>query len=274
MSSDKPLCGRRIVVTRAPEHSGELIRELEVLGAEVLMLPTVGRGEPLDPRPLNAALGRLEDFNAILFVSPTAVNETYKRAAILGKREIIRDLPGRLTAAVGPATARAATRHGITVDYTASDPRAESLIRELRDSLAGREVFLPRSDRGDQRLAQLLHEAGANVTEVVAYRTVAPEPLDPELIGAIRRAEVDVIIFASPSAFDNLGQTIEPADLAQLSARIHYAAIGPLTAQEICKRGSRVEIVAGQPSSKGLTDAIVKYYEGSGPRLRRFQGGE
>ncbi len=227
------------------------------------MLPTVGRTDPLDPRPLQDALSHLEDFNAILFVSPTAVEETFKHAGRLGKREIIRGLPGRLTAAIGPATARAATRHGITVNYTASDPTGESMVRELCNSLEGRNVFLPRSDRGDGRLLQALHEVGANVTEVIAYRTVLPEPLDPGLVDRIRRGDIDVIIFASPSAFDNLGQAIEPQELVQLSARIHYATIGPTTAQAIRQRGSRVAIVAEAPSSKGLSDAIVKYYEGS-----------
>lgn len=262
MSRDKPLAGKRVVVTRTPEQSRELVRDLEAVGAEVLLLPTVGRTGPLDPEPLNDALRRIEDFNAILFVSPTAVEETYKRASMLGKREVIRQLPGRLLAAVGPATARAAAGHGMVVDYVASDPSGESLVRELGNSLAGRDVFLPRSDRGDKRLLQALQEVGAKVTEVVAYRTVAPEPLNPELIDRIRRTDVDVIVFASPSAFDNLGERIEPSELARLSTRINYAAIGPTTAEAMRNRGSRVDIVAAEPSSKGLTDAIVKYYEG------------
>jgi uroporphyrinogen-III synthase len=266
MTPSKPLAGKRIVVTRAPEHSHELVRDLRMRGAEVLSLPTVGRADPPDPSPLNEAVRRLEDFDAILFVSKTAVEETYKRAGMLGKQDVIRELPGRLVAAVGPATARAADRHGIVVDYVASDATGESLVRELGRSLAGRHVFLPRSDRGDKRLLQALREVGASVTEVVAYATIVPEALDLELVDTIRRAEVDVIIFASPSAFHNLGAAIEPAELARLSTRIRFAAIGPITTEAIRKRGGRVDIVAREPSSRGLTDAIVKYYEGSALR--------
>jgi len=261
MTSDKPLSGKRIVVTRAPERSQELIRELEAQGAQVLMLPTVGTTEPLDPRPLNDALRHFEDFNAILFVSRTAVEETCKRAATIGKRDVMRELPGRLIAAVGQATAREAARAGIVVDYVASGHTGESLVRELRGSLAGRNVLLPRSDRGDRRLFEALREVCASVTEVVAYRTVAPEPLDHELIGRIRRGDVDVMIFASPSAFDNLTGKIDASELAQLSVRVRFVAIGPTTAAAIRKCGSRVEIVAKEPSAEGLTAAIVKYYE-------------
>ena len=46
--------------------------------------------------------------------------------------------------------------------------------------------------------------AGAEVTEVIAYRTAAPKAIDPHTLQRVRRAEVDAIIFASPSAFHNL----------------------------------------------------------------------
>jgi len=259
----QPLSGKRIVVTRAPDRSQELIRRLQDLGAEVCLLPMIGAVAPEDEQPLKDAICRLEEFDAILFVSRTAVEETYKRAGMLGKREVLAGSPERFTAVVGPATARAAREHGIRVDYVSSGHTGEGLVREVGKSLAGRSVFLPRSDRGDRRLGQTLREAGANVKEVVAYRTVQPEPPDPELIQKIRRAEIDVIIFASPSAIENLSETIEPADLASLAARVNFAAIGPTTAEALRKRGIRVEIIAKEPSSEGLTQAIMKYYEGS-----------
>jgi uroporphyrinogen III methyltransferase/synthase len=258
---DKPLAGKRIVVTRAPDRAQELVCELQQAGAEVLLLPIMGFEPVTDWHPLDEALRHLEDFSAVLFVSTNAVESTFKRALFLRKHEVMRHLAGRLVAAVGPATARAAAARGIPVDYVASGHTGESLVRELGPSLRGRKVLLPRSDRGDKRLSETLCEAGAEVTDVVAYRTTAPEPLDPDLIRRIRSGEVHVLTFTSPSAYDNLCDSIDSAELAELSAVIQFATIGPTTAGVIRRKGGRVGIVASEPSARGLTEAIVKYYE-------------
>jgi uroporphyrinogen III methyltransferase / synthase len=267
-TADKPLAGKRIVVTRQPERAQELVQELQQAGAEVLLLSTIGTADPLDSRPLDDALQHVEDFNAILFVSRNAVGYTFKRAVMLRRQNALRNSQGRLVAAVGATTAEEAARHGMKVDHVASVRTGESLVQELGSSLRGRKVFLPRSDRGDKRLADILRDAGAEVTEVVAYQTTWPEPLDAGLIDLIRAAEIDVLTFASPSAYDSLCESIEKAQLVQLSNRIQFAAIGPITAGAIRKKGSRVEIVASEPSARGFADAIVKYYVEAGQTER------
>ena len=69
-----PLRGRRIVVTRAREQAGELVRALEELGAEVVLAPTI-RIEPLaDLEPLRRALSRLADYRWTVFTSQNTVH--------------------------------------------------------------------------------------------------------------------------------------------------------------------------------------------------------
>ena len=60
-----------------------------------------------------------------------------------------------------------------------------ALAAELAPQLPGRRVLLPRSDRAEDDLPAALRVAGADVTEVVAYRTAAPERLDDALIGML-----------------------------------------------------------------------------------------
>ena len=259
--ASQPLAGKCIVVTRASERADSLVQELERAGAEVLRLPTMGPAAPVSGGPLNDALRQIENFDAILFVSASAVRSTFKHSTIVNKKEELRNFPGQLIGAVGPVTAQNAIDHGIRVDFVAKSGTGEGLVKELGGSLSGRKVLLPRSDRGDHGLSDALREAGALVTEVVAYSTPAPEPLDPEIVERIRRADVDVITFTSPSAFRNLSDWIDTLTLAKLSTRVRFAAIGPTTAKSIRKAGSQVEIEAAEPSVRGLTDAIVKYYQ-------------
>ena len=258
--ADQPLAGKRIVVTRAPEQAGELVRELEKAGAEVLLLPTVDFAPPEDWRLLDEQLQRLDEFDALLLLSKNAVHYLFQRSRELGIKCQMLPPQRPFVAVVGPATAKAAEEAGIRVDYVAKSHTAESLVQELGESVKGRKVLVPRSDRGDERLAVALRKAGADLTEVVAYRTVVPEVLDPQIAERVRRGELDAIVFASPSAYRNLSDAMGGKALADLSSRVDFAAIGPTTARALRDCGARVAIEANESSAAGLADAIAKYY--------------
>ncbi len=263
------LAGKRVVVTRAPEQASELIRALEALGAEVLLLPTVGFAPAEDPTELDAAFARLAEFDWILFTSQNAVrffcigwSESGRERSALGS------VRGRV-AAVGAATARLLKSEGMRVEYVAQTQTGESLAAELRDSFRGQQILLPRSDRVDDRLPSALREAGARVHEVTAYRTLRPETLDPEILGGLRRAEIAAIVFASPSAFHNLAGFVPSAELAVLSNQVQFAAIGSTTARALRETGVRVAIESNDSSTAGLADAIAKYYQRQASTVRQ-----
>jgi uroporphyrinogen-III synthase len=130
-------------------------------------------------------------------------------------------------------------------------------------------VFLPRSDRAEDHTAKALRDAGALVTDAIAYRTIAPLAPDRSILDRIRGAEIDVAIFASPSAFHNLDGFLGAGELARLAEHIQFAAIGPTTAKAMRDSGVRVHIEAEEASAAGLADAIAKYYHErpSTPRL-------
>jgi uroporphyrinogen-III synthase len=259
-SARKPLAGKRIVVTRAPAQAEKLIHALESLGAEVFLLPTVSFAPAEDLDELDGALRRLAEFDWILFTSQNAVRFFCRRFAELSAPGSALQSPRPLVAAVGSATAESATGEGVRVDYVAQNHSGESLARELRSSLGDRTILLPRSDRADDRLPRALRSAGARVTEVVAYRTSTPDALDPALLARIRRAEVDAIVFASPSSFENLADCIGREELVNISTHVQLAAIGPTTARSMRQAGARVEIEATEASAAGLSDSIAKYY--------------
>lgn len=256
----EPLAGKRVVVTRAPEQARELVDALENLGAEVLLMPTVSFAPPEDSTELDAALRNKKDFDWILFTSQNAVRFVFLRACELTHVQPVQPLRPKI-AAVGVATAQAARNLDVRVDFVAQTQTGESLAAELRDQLVGKRVLLPRSDRVDDRLPDALREAGAQVKEVVAYRTLRPASLDREILGALRNAEVAAIVFASPSAYHNLAAFVPAVELAALSERVQFAAIGSTTTRALREAGARVAIEANDSSSAGLADAIAKYFQ-------------
>ncbi len=270
-NADKPLAGKRIVITRALKQAQELALRLKERGAEVLMLPTVSFALPEreDGQRLDKALRQLPDFDAVLFLSTRAVAFTYKRCQQLQVDRELRNTSERLIAAVGPATAKELEDKGLRVDYIAKGLTGDSLVRELGITLAGRSVLLPRSNLGDARLSEALRSSGARVTEVVAYATDLPETPDQIVLDRIRRADIDVLTFASPSAFKNLCGLIQLRELSNLATRVSFAAIGPITASAIREAGIPVDIQATDPSTNGLVDAIASYFQGSAATERR-----
>ena len=87
---------------------------------------------PEDYGPLDEACARAGAFDWIVFASANAVDAFFER--LLASPSDLRALGGVRLCAVGPATAERLARHGLKVDLTPSEYRAESLLRALADS--------------------------------------------------------------------------------------------------------------------------------------------
>jgi uroporphyrinogen III methyltransferase/synthase len=255
------LKGKRVILTRAVEQSEEWIRALESHGAEVLMLPAIRIVQPETWSLLDRELLRLHEFDWVLFTSRNAVRFVAERLGELDCALCCGGTSSPRVAAVGEATAEAVRQRGWQVDCVPQKQDGESLARELHDSLAGRRVLLPRSDRADDRLAIALEKSGAKVREVVAYLTLAPQSFDGPVADRLRRGDVDWAVFASPSAFHNLSHGLGEKEIVALSSRVHFLAIGPTTAKAMRAAGARIELEASAPDAEGVSRALCEYYE-------------
>jgi uroporphyrinogen-III synthase len=254
------LAGKCIVATRAPEQAGELVRELNARGAEVLLFPMVRFAPPEDWVPLDQVLLRLGEFGVVIFLSANAVRYVFERCRHLGVKFGAGQGARPFVAAVGLTTERALTEEGTRADYVGSDRTGESLARELMPRIAKSSVLLPRSDRRNEAVPLALREMGASVTEVIAYRTTLPDHIDEAAVERIRRGAVDVVMFASPSAVQNFVATVGGDDVAKIAKRVHFAVIGPTTAQSLRDANLPVAIEAAESSAHGLADAIERFY--------------
>jgi uroporphyrinogen-III synthase len=258
MRADKPLDGKRIVVTRGIEQARELKERLERLGASVLLLPAVSFSEPADTTELDSAIGSLETYDWLLFTSANAVRFFANRCHKVGRNPAAGKWPR--CAAVGPATASAAAAESFVIDYVAKEFLGVALARELGAALAGKRVLLPRSERAGRDLPDALKTAGAEVMEVVAYHTGGVGATEPGVMEAMREARVDVVSFFSPSAVKNLSGELGAEVLSRLGSRAALAAIGPVTAMALREAGLRVAIEADEATAESMAAAIAKYF--------------
>src|SRR5215204_3761854 len=106
---DRPLFGRRIVVTRSREQAAELVEMLEERGAEAIQAPTIRIAAPEDMEALDRACLEAGSYAWIVFTSANAVDSFMQR--LLAARDI-RDLKGVRLCAIGPSTAQRLAGYG------------------------------------------------------------------------------------------------------------------------------------------------------------------
>jgi uroporphyrinogen-III synthase len=263
----RPLAGRRIVVTRAPEQSAELLDCLREAGADALSLPMVRFLEPVDTAALDQAIAALEEFDWLVLTSANAVQFFLARC-----RKLDRWLRGEKPkiAVVGPATRASLEAAGLRAAFVPQTFNSAALVDELAPYLPGRRVLLPRSDLANYELPAEFGGAGAEVTEVVAYRTVAPERLDDAMIGMICNGEVDAVIFFSPSAVQQFAGALGSRPLARIGERVALAAVGSVTAEAIRAAGAVATVQAPEATAASVVAALARHFAPLGAAKGRF----
>jgi uroporphyrinogen-III synthase len=254
-SSTSPLAGKRVVITRAALESSELLERLSGFGAIPIFLPLISFAAPESYAPLDTALLEWSRFDWVMFTSAYAVQALITRAARQG-RSVTRNAATPRIAVVGPATKDKAEKAGFFVHHMARTHLGVALAEELGDSLGGKRVLLPRSDRANPDLPSALRKFGAQVTEVVAYRTVRPTDADQEKLAGVARGEADAILFFSPSAVHSFVELSGRKQLSILQDRVAMAAIGPVTARALREFGVHRIVLASEPSAAAVVQAL------------------
>jgi uroporphyrinogen III methyltransferase / synthase len=252
---ERVLAGKRIAVTRARAQAGELIHSLEALGAEVFAFPTI----EIVPVESIEDFGYLGDYQWVVFSSVNSVKIFFEHIQAMGLG--VRDFHGVKICAVGPATAAVLREQGLRVDAMPDKYVAEALMAELLEhepNLQGKRVLWPRADIARRFLGEALREQGANVTELVLYRTVAPESPDA-LADALMAFAPDVLTFTSSSTVRNFCRMLGQERVEVLKKSASFAVIGPITAQTARELGIQPAIEAEEHSIPGLIQAIVEW---------------
>jgi uroporphyrinogen-III synthase len=235
------------VLTRDRRAAEPYARALAPLGLAVIAMPVTCTAAPADPRALPRALAG-GGFDAILVASPRAAEAL---AAAGGTTAPVW--------AVGPATARALEAAGLRaiVPEGAGDGAvlARAMLGELRPH---HRVLVPRAEDGRDEAIEILRGAGISVEPVVAYRTVARPPDDPELArGRELLASGGAVVCGvfAPSQVAALAALIPIADVTAA-----WVAIGQTTATALREAGAREVVAAASPIPEAMANAVRAVY--------------
>lgn len=254
---ERPLLGRRILVTRSREQASALAELLESMGAAVYQCPAMEIRPLTDYSTLDAAIGQLANYNWLIFTSANGVKYFWQRLAHAGLDS--RSLGSLKVAAIGPATADALKDKGINPDLLPPRFVAESLVQALKETgtLSGQRILIPRAYEARMVLPDELAKAGAIVDVAPAY-VALPARQDGDAISAmIAKGDIDCIAFASSSTVRNFLNLI-PA--RELKGKTVLAAIGPITAQTLQSAGLEAAIEPDEFTIPALASAIAAYF--------------
>ena len=259
---NRPLMGRRIVVTRAREQASDLVKRLSDLGAECIECPTIETVPTDDTKPLDTAIDNLSSYEWLIFTSVNGVNFFFNR--LFEKNKDVRALNHVHTAVIGPATAKRLFDFGLKSDIVPESYRAESVVKAFaQEDIVGKKILLPRAKEARPVLPIELTRMGAVVDEVTTYCTKAVKDDTDIILKRLKERTIDMITFTSSSTAKNFRALLPSEGLDNLIQGATIAAIGPITADTARNLGFDVHIVAESYTIAGLCEAIQQYYHPS-----------
>ena len=248
---NRPLSGRRVVVTRSRDQASDLADALADAGAEVVTAPVARQEPPIDWGTLDHALQHLSSVAWVVFTSANAVRFTCDRLMAIGLDA--RAFSHCRIAVIGPGTSAHLARYGLRADLIPDHFDAAALGQALiAQTKTSPSVLLPQADNARVMLRQQLQSAGCAVTTAEAYRTIAvPFTLDLEL-------PVDAVTFASSATVERFIAGLGAEQIAALTARgCRYYAIGAQTAETMTARGLPIAAIAAEATIPALVQAVV-----------------
>ena len=251
----RPLFGKTILLCR-PENQMEPARsQLEELGAEVLCQPAIEIKKLGDDETslIDNAIEDIQKFDWIVFASANGVRALLNRIFAVGKD--LRCFGASKLGAVGQRTVDALREQGLICDLMPHKFDAETLLDEMEgQEITGKRVLLIRANRGRDVLKKGLSKAGAEVSEVAAYRSEDVTAPSEETVTAMAEGAID-FTFLSSSAIANsvnkmFGESLQSTNLVTISE---------ITSKAVNELGLQVEIESDEASLSGMIAAVLRY---------------
>lgn len=259
-SSNKPLAGKRIVITRARKQAENLARAIEALGGEVIEFPTIEICPPASFAELDDAIDKLDGYDWVIFTSVNSVEPFLQRLKIKGKTADA--LIAHKIGAIGAETAKRLEAARICAALVPERYQAEGILAAISpEEIRGKRVLIPRAAEAREVLPATLRNWGAVVDVIVAYRTELPCVDVRPLAGLLAERKIDVITFTSSSTVRNFVRLFGGRRLGEIVNGSTIACIGPITAATVEDLGGRVDIIADQFTVTDMLRVIVEHFE-------------
>ncbi|MEA2108098.1 MAG: uroporphyrinogen-III synthase [Pseudomonadota bacterium] len=263
-TSNSPLNGKHILVTRPESQAESFVSLLRREGAIPVLLPTIETIPPDSWVSVDQAIASLEKYQWLIFTSVNGVNFFCNRFEDLNHN--LSRLKHCNIISVGPKTSAALRKRGLESKIVAEKFQGEGILQALADTpVAGKYFLLPRALKAREILPETLRQRGAKVDVIMVYQTVFPQ----KSAGKINKLftdqqNIDILTFTSSSAVSNLVNHCHEPLIAERIRQLPTACIGPITTATARELGLNVLIEASQYTVEGLIEAIKEWLKVKG----------
>lgn len=216
---DKPLFGKKVVVTREASEGYRFGSQIERLGGKAISLPMIS----LVDNMMDFDYKELKNYQGIMFNSPNGVRFFFEHI------DDIRSIAHLKIGAIGSKTSQELKKYKITPDVMPSEYLSENLAFEMtKVTNEGDKIFIMTSDVSPIDEGSFSKKYKREFKKYIGYRNIPCNTTKENIIDTIKGATH--ITFFSGSSAENFFKTLGDNSLLE---GIKVISIGPSTTRKI-----------------------------------------
>ncbi|MEI7612914.1 MAG: uroporphyrinogen-III synthase [Betaproteobacteria bacterium] len=253
---NKPLQGKRILVTRPTAQAAKLAELISAQGGIPVLFPLLEISPANDLTLLREVIPRLHDYAIVVFISPNAVD--FSLPLILEQRA----WPvGVKAAAIGQSTVAQLGIFGIGEVIAPTrrfDSEALLELPELQASrVVGKKVLILRGNGGRELLAETLSQRGAVVDGVSCYQRSAPADGTP-VLSLLRNKQLAALTVSSSEGLRNLLSLLDTEGYERL--RILPVFVPHQRIADVAAELGLQSVVLTGPADAGIIEGLCAFH--------------
>ncbi|MGB5621700.1 MAG: uroporphyrinogen-III synthase [Gammaproteobacteria bacterium] len=251
--SSRELDGVTVLVTRPRELAEPLCAAIEAHGGKAVRWPGIEIESRIAPADATDRLGQAGPHDIVIFVS---------RNAVTHGADLLRTPIQPKLAAIGPSTAAALRRRGLTPDILSPGHDSESLLAHPALTDFKGNAFIVRGVGGRELLAESLGSRGAEVIYLEVYQrqpSLHPPQRVEELLRRWADGQVQLFTATSVAILDSLYNTLGPVG-TELLNRTPLVTASPRVIQRAEGAGHHAQrLLSEAPDDAALLEAITSW---------------
>jgi len=211
------------------------------------------RIEDIEPNPeILDTIKKVNEFNWIIFTSMRGIQGFFKLLNLAGLNP--NDIKNPKFSCIGKATNEELKKYGFNSSYINPDNTSKEFSTRLIESVIENndKVLLPLGEKADTYLTESLQKV-CYAKRINVYKTIDIEQIDNSILSLIEKDEYEMMIFTSPSAFDNF---VKLTKFTTESKNLKIATIGKRTSEAVLQKGFKVMLEAKNSNMEGLAEVI------------------
>tara|TARA_B100000686_G_scaffold88713_1_gene95417 strand:+ start:1231 stop:2037 length:807 start_codon:yes stop_codon:yes gene_type:complete len=257
-SKNFPLSGQRFLVTRKDTPESSLSLLLQSKGAAVVVFAMTKIIPPESWQSFDETVKSSLKIDWVVFTSSNGVSFCVSRLKYLQIEPQLFFSKFKI-ACVGKSTASTLSRHGIKVELIPDHFQSEGLIDSFSQyDLGNKQCWLIQAESPRKTLCIALKKKGAKIISTPVYRTAPSAKNASLMLEELDQANLDWVIFASPSAVQNFHHFLPDRFWEDLAEKPKIACIGETTEFSVKSLGWCVELRPAIQDFEHLVKALCE----------------